>query len=87
MDFKDIRECVLDPYNQYPDERGNAGNGFADMGTRTTGTLRHKLHLNQSGEYRISVRYMAEDGGTITAKVNGSSTSLSLDKSTHGEWR
>lgn len=87
MDFKDIRECVLDPYNQYPDERGNAGNGFADMGSRATATLCHQLHLNQSGEYRISMRYMAEDGGNITAKVNGSSMSLPLGKTTEGQWQ
>ena len=88
MDFKQIKSCVTDPYNWYPSVRGHAGNGFADMGTNTGGSLRHQLTLSHGGDYRIAVRYTSPNkGGELTASVNGSSQKLAVEKTATNEWR
>ena len=54
MDFMGIKSCVTDPYGRYPNVRGHAGNGFADMGTSTSGALRHQLNVKHPGDYTIT---------------------------------
>lgn len=88
MDYKDIKSCVTDPYTWYPDERGNAGNGFVDMGTMTTGSLRHVVNIHQSGSYNISVRYMADGAdGSLTARLNASRQVLKCNQTATNEWK
>ena len=91
MDFKSIKSCVTDPYGWgYRSVRGHAGNGFADMGTNTSGALRHQLKLKdgQEGEYIILVRYTcATKTGNITVTVNGTKETLKCEKTATNEWR
>ena len=88
MDYKSIKSCVTDPYNWYPNVRGHAGNGFADMGTNTDGSLRHNQSLKEGGDYRIGVRYMSTSkSGRISISVNGSKKLVPIEKTAYNEWK
>ena len=90
MDFKNIKSCCTDPYGQYRNVRGHAGNGFMDMGTSRSGALRHQLKLKegQEGDYVISLRYTcASKTGNIRLTVNGSSQSVTCEKTDENEWK
>ncbi len=88
MDYKNIKSCVLDPYNAYPSVRGHAGNGFMDMGTSTSGALRHVLTHARAGAYQIIVRYTAPTrAARVSVSVNGTRSTLSLAKTAANEWR
>lgn len=88
MDFKSIKSCVTDPYGWYPSVRGHAGNGFADMGTNTNGSLRHQLMCDNPGEHTIAVRYTsATRSGDIAVVVNGTRYTLKCEKTATNEWR
>ncbi len=88
MDYKDIKNCSLSPYNQYPSEIGHSGNGFVDMGTKKSGSLRHRLSLTQGGWYRIAVRYTGESaGGHLTMSVNGEQKTVECEPTAFNEWR
>lgn len=88
MDYKNIKSCVTDPYNWYPNVRGHAGNGFADMGTSTGGALRHTLNNKHAGNYSIAVKYMSTSkAGTMRASVNSTSTSVRIEKTVSNEWK
>lgn len=88
MDYKNIKSCVTDPYNWYPNVRGHAGNGFADMGTSTGGALRHTLNNKHAGNYTIAVKYMSTSkAGTMRASVNSTSTSVRIEKTVSNEWK
>ncbi len=88
MDFKNIKSCVTDPYGWYPSVRGHAGNGFADMGTNSTGALRHQLTVQHPGDYNISIRYTSPSrSGNISATVNGEKTTVKCEKTANNEWR
>ena len=92
MDYKNVKEIKLvNPYvNYFPDIVEFAGNGFVDMGTSTSGTLRHQLTLRdgEEGEYRISVRYSnSTKAGKMKATVNGTATQLDIEKAAKNDWR
>lgn len=90
MDFKNIKSCVTDPYGWYRSVRGHAGNGFADMGTNTTGALCHNLKLKegQTGDYTIFVRYTcASKAGNIKVMLNNKTQTVACAKTTTNEWR
>lgn len=88
MDYKNVRSCVTDPYNWYPDVRGHAGNGFMDMGTNTAGALTHSQKLTVGGAYEIGVRYTnTHKAGKMSIKVNGVSQSVSLEQTAVNEWK
>ncbi|MBR4845111.1 MAG: glycosyl hydrolase family 98, partial [Bacteroidaceae bacterium] len=89
MDFKSIKSNVTDPYGWYPSVRGHAGNGFADMGTNTSGSLRHQLNSKNSGPHTISVRYTSPSkDGKISITVNGTKfNNVSCPKTATNEWR
>ena len=90
MDYKNIKSCCTDPYGQYRSVRGHAGNGFVDMGTNSTGALRHQLNLKagQEGDYVISVRYTcATKTGNIALTVNGTKQTVKCEKTATNEWR
>ena len=92
MDYKNVKEIKLvNPYvNYFPDIVEFAGNGFVDMGTSTSGTLRHQLTLpdGDEGEYRISVRYSnSAKAGKMKATVNGTATQLDIEKTAKNDWR
>ena len=88
MDYKSIKSCVTDPYGWYPSVRGHAGNGFMDMGTNTSGTLRHQLNGKVAGEYDVTVRYTSPSrAGNITVTVNGIKYTLKCEKTASNEWR
>ena len=88
MDYKDIKSCVLDPYGAYPNERGNAGNGFVDMGTSTTGSLRHVVNVKRAGSYNVTVRYTADGAdGRLSAAMNTTTKALSCPQTATNEWK
>lgn len=88
MDYKNIKSCVTDPYGWYPSVRGHAGNGFMDMGTNTSGALKHELNLTEEGDYNISIRYTAASKtAAIRTNVNGKTSSVRIDKSATNEWK
>ena len=88
MDFKSIKSCVTDPYGWYPNVRGHAGNGFMDMGNSTAGALKHVLNLKHAGAYEIAVRYTGtQKAGKLSASVNGTKTTVALEKTATNEWR
>ena len=91
MDYKNVKEIKLvNPYvNYFPDIVEFAGNGFVDMGTSISGTLRHQLTLRdgEEGDYRISVRYSnSSKVGKMKATVNGAATQLDIEKTTKNDW-
>ena len=88
MDFRNIKSCVTDPYTWYPNVMGHAGNGFADMGTNTSGSLRHVQSLKTGGSYRIGIRYMSTaKAGRINLSANGTRYPLQLAKTAYNEWK
>ena len=90
MDYKNIKSCCTDPFNQYPSVTGHAANGFVDMGTNTSGSLRHYLRLKegQTGDYQIQVRYTCTSGdGSLSVTVNGSQQTVSCPRTAQNEWR
>ncbi|MBQ4520745.1 MAG: glycosyl hydrolase family 98 [Bacteroidaceae bacterium] len=88
MDFKSIKSCVTDPYGWYPSVRGHAGNGFMDMGTNTSSSLRHQLNCKHAGSHTIAVRYTSSTkGGNIAIVVNGTSRTVKCEKTAVNEWR
>ena len=88
MDFRSVRRCVLDPYGQYPDVTGHAGNGFIDMGGSQDGSLRRVQRLNRGGTYRIEVRYAASArAGRFRITANGVAKDASVEKAGRSEWR
>ena len=90
MDFKSVKSCSTDPYGWgYRSVIGHAGNGFVDMGTSKSGSLRHQLKLKagQEGDYVISVRYTcASKAGNITVSVNGQKETVMCEKTATNEW-
>lgn len=90
MDFKNIKNCTTNPYGEYPNVRGHAGNGFMDMGTSASGALRHQLKLKegQEGDYVVSVRYTCTSkSGNIRLSVNGASQTVNCEKTAENEWK
>lgn len=88
MDYKNIKSCVTNPYYSYPDVRGHSGNGFIDMGTNTSGALRHQLTVAEDGNYRIAVRYTCPSKtGRTRFAVNGTTKQLKVEKTAENEWR
>ena len=88
MDFMGIKSCVTDPYGRYPNVRGHAGNGFADMGTSTSGALRHQLNVKHPGDYTITIRYTSpQTSGNLAIMINGARKLVSCEKTANNEWR
>lgn len=88
MDYKDVKSCVLDPYNAYPSVRGHAGNGFMDMGTNASASLRHICKNMQAGAYDLIVRYSAPTkGGYVTATMNSKRNTMRFEQTGTNEWR
>jgi len=90
MDYKNIKSCVTGPFYSHPNVRGHSGNGFMEMGTSTSGTLRHQLVLRegQEGEYTITVRYTSSaKTGNMKAMINNKSNVIKLAKTAVNEWK
>ena len=78
MDYKNISNCVIEPFDYnngaFRKVRGHSGNGFMEMGTNASGSLRHELKLKagQEGDYTIMVRYTCTaKAGDLKVTVNG----------------
>lgn len=88
MDYKSISSCVTDPYGRYPSVRGHSGNGFMDMGTNTSGALKHLFTSTFAGDYKIGVRYTSPTkAGSIYVSVNGARKKVALEKTETNEWK
>lgn len=88
MDYKNVKSCVTDPYNWYPNVYGHAGNGFMDMGTNTAGSLRHTIQIAHPGDYNIYIRYMSTaKAGNIVAVVNTTRQVVKCEKTGQNEWK
>ena len=88
MDYKSVKNCTTSPYYSHPDVRGHAGNGFVEMGTNTSGALRHQLTLKEGGTYRIQARYMCTTkAGRLRFTVNGKNITANVEKTEDNEWK
>lgn len=88
MDFKNVKSCVTDPYGWYPNVRGHSGNGFVDMGTSTSGALRHQFNCRYPGEYTITIRYTCSSKeGSIMMQANTTRQVVNCEKTAQNEWR
>ena len=89
MDYKNISRCVTNYYNfGYQTVRGHSGNGFADMGSSTSGGLRHTPYIKTAGDYKISVRYTnTNKSGYVFLIVNGIKKSVVFSKTEKNEWK
>ena len=88
MDYKNVKNSTTSPYNTHPNVFGHAGNGFVEMGTTTSGALRHQLTLSEAGDYDITIRYMnTAKAGMMRATVNNKSTTLNMELTADNEWR
>ncbi|MBQ8051169.1 MAG: glycosyl hydrolase family 98 [Bacteroidaceae bacterium] len=88
MDYKSVKSVSLTNSGWYAPDMGEfAGNGFVEMGTSTSGSLRHQLSLPAAGDYTITLRYTCSvRTGNISVTVNGSRQFLRCDKTEAGEW-
>lgn len=88
MDFKNIKSCVIDPYNAYPSVSGHAGNGFMDMGTNTAGSLRHTFNAKYAEKYNVIIRYTNKGtAAQVNAKVNGIGSNLTFQTTSTNQWK
>lgn len=88
MDYKNIRSCVVDPYNWYPNTFGHSGNGFADMGTNKEGGLKAIFARPEAIDYDVTIRYTSpQKSGNVVAKFNSTQKSLKFEKTALNEWR
>ena len=90
MDYKSINACITDPYGRNRSLRGHSGNGYADMGTNSSGSLRHYLKLKegQTGDYTIFMRYnCTSKAGNIKLSVNGVAQTVACEKTATNQWR
>ena len=90
MDYKSVKSVMLpNPYgNYFPDITDFAGLGYVDMGTNTSGSLRHQLNVKNAGDYTITVRYYCTTkAGTLQVIVNGEKQTIATEKTAKCDWR
>ncbi len=90
MDNYNVQDMVQTPYySSYKWVRGQAGNGFVVMGTKTTGALRKVFKVKKGGEYRIAVRYSnTHKDGDVRIRVNDNAAQRKkFYKTASNEWR
>lgn len=87
MDYKAVKKLSVSPYDEYPDERGNSGNGFVDMGTNKAGSLRHTTKIAKAGVYRLTLKYLTATAGNIELKLNGAPTSVMMEACQTNQWK
>lgn len=88
MDYKSVKKNTVNPYGEYPSIIGHTGNGFVDMGTSISGSLRHQLSLQQAGSYTVTVRYTnATKNGTLAVYLNGKTQAMAIEKTEQNQWR
>ena len=88
MDYKSVAGVNLSNSGWYfPEVHEYAGNGFVNMGTNTSASLRHELTLAQDGEYDIIVRYCkSSKKGNLTINVNNVKQTVSCEKKALNDW-
>jgi hypothetical protein len=89
MDTKNVSGITITNSGWYvPDMQEFAGNGYVTMGASKSGSLRHQLKLQQSGDYTITVRYcQSTKAGQMKAVVNGESTTFDIVKTAKNDWQ
>ena len=88
MDFKSIKGCnTTNSGYYYPEVLDFAGNGFVDMGTSKSGSLRHQLNLQEAGDYDIFIRYCnLSAANTIAVTINGVKHTANLEQHDLNDW-
>ncbi len=87
MDYKSIQSCVTDPFNRYPTVKGHAGNGFMDMGSNTSGALRHVINIRHAGDYKVAIRYTSPSKlAVVSAQLNGRHV-VRCERTQTNEWK
>ena len=84
FDYKNIGACRTNAYyNGYP---GYQGQGFVEMGTNRSASIRDTVRVLRNGTYAISVRYQVPNGSArMYLIVNGKRNSLTM-RATNGVW-
>ena len=81
-DYKSIAGCRKNGYNY--GHAGYQGQGFMEMGTNTSGTLRFHTTVPKDGYYIVSLRYQATNDGKVTMSAESRSSECRLAASS--EW-
>lgn len=84
FDYKNIGACRTNGYyNGYP---GYQGQGFVELGTDRSASIRDTVRVLRDGTYAISVRYQIQNGNArMYLIVNGKRNSLTM-RATNGVW-
>lgn len=84
FDYKNIGACRTNGYyNGYP---GYQGQGFVEMGTDRSASIRDTVRVLRNGTYTIGVRYQVPNGNArMYLIVNGKRNSLTM-RATNGAW-
>lgn len=79
FDYKDIGACRGNAYST--GRRGYQGQGFVEMGTNSSASIRDTVNVLRGGTYTLVVRYMAPAvGATMQVQVNGRRYPMSFVK-------
>ena len=86
MDYKSIKACITNQFNQRNKVRGHSGNGFMETGTNKEGSLRHQIKMDKAGDYKIVVKYSAKKPGNLDLVINGTTKKAEIKKCATNQW-
>ena len=87
MDYRNITANITNPYYTRANVFGHSGNGFIETGTNTSGSLRHQIKMNETGEYKIVVKYNStKKAGKIEIDANGTKQQADIQKTGVNQW-
>ena len=89
MDYMNVRSVAITSSGWFaPDMEDFAGNGYVDMGTNKSGSLRHQLFVKHSGDYNIVVRYLCSTkDGNLKLNLNGEEHTVACAKTSAKGWQ
>ncbi|MBQ0073903.1 MAG: glycosyl hydrolase family 98 [Prevotella sp.] len=88
MDYINIKSCVTDPFNWYPNVYNHAGNGFVDMGTNKAGALKGTFKVKTRTYNIYGIRYTNPGNATtVQLQVGTTIVDLPIEKTAQNEWR
>ena len=89
MDTKSVQNVAITSSGWFaPNMEEFAGNGYVEMGTSKSGSLRHQLTLRQAGNYDVIIRYLCTSkAGNLQVKVNDETKTVATEKTVGKEWK
>lgn len=88
MDYKSVQNVALTHSGWCaPEMEEFAGMGYVQMGTSTSGSLRHQFKAHKAGQYKLTLRYLSSSkAGDVTIRMNNVSQTLRLGRTTEKGW-